>query len=89
MPKVGAMQGRTLSHVKYCENPGSSGGWVWCQGGLGAKSGGTNALVMSTKLKCLLRVHYVPEFMQGAKHAHRRKTKTRPKSKHWHFSPVR
>lgn len=56
MPRVGATEGRTESNVKYCENPGSSGSWVWCQGALGAKSGGSNALVMPMKLKCLLRV---------------------------------
>lgn len=27
-PRVGAMEGRTVSNVKYCENPGSSGNWV-------------------------------------------------------------
>lgn len=55
----------------------------------GSKVGGTNALVMPTEHKCLLRVCHVPEFMQGAKHTQRRKMKRRHRSRHWHFSPVR
>lgn len=86
MPRWGQWEGKLClmwSSVKSRE-------LIWCQGGLGAKSGGgTDALVMPTELKCLLRVCYMPEFVQGAKRTQRRKMKTRHRSKHWHFSPVR